>query len=96
MSGGKAGNRWARSSRLGEYLVVGIVAVILAGVIAAIGWLVTLLVGGALVWVVDALLPDPNGVWDWWYDWYDWITRAGALMAGAAAIGYIIEKESGS
>ena len=70
-------------------------AVVFAGLVAAVGWFVTLLVGGGLVWVIDAVLPDPNGVWDWWYSWYDWITRAGAFVAGVATIGYIIDKESG-
>lgn len=79
---------------MGDYLVTGLVAVVFAGLIAAVGWFATLAIGGGLVWAFDALLPDPNGAWAWWYDWYDWITRAGALVAGAATIGYIIDKES--
>ena len=55
---------------------------IFAGVVAAIGSLITLLVGGGLMWTIDAALPDPNGVWNWWYDWQDWVTRVGALAAG--------------
>ena len=78
---------------IATYFIMGLFGLLTVGLGALVGWGAFLLVGGACVSVLDAVLPDPNGVWSFWDEWMVWIQRAGAFVGAAIALGIWSEQD---
>ena len=69
------------------YFIAGVIVAAGTALGAGAGWIVVTLVVGGTVWLLDAVLPDPNGAWAWWTSTAEWVQRIGFVIGGLITLG---------